>query len=224
MPASITLPDLLDAHADRYHENNHISLPCKVLSYDAASQTVVAQPLIKRPGEDANGDTKYEALPAYPNIQVAFPRAGSFVVYLPIAAGSYGHLVFIDMANGEARATGQLSEPKDTERHSGGYCFFLPGGYPDSSKLTDHPSHGYIGLDGDQAQAHFTTGSIKLGASATDFVALASLVAAQLNTLKTAISSAPVVPTDGGAAFKAGLVAALAAWPASVAATVTKAQ
>lgn len=66
-------------------------------------------------------------------------------------------------------------------------------------------------------------GNIEIGASATQFVALASLVEAQLNTLKTAIGSAATVPNDGGASFKAALVASLASWPTTTAATKTKA-
>jgi len=64
---------------------------------------------------------------------------------------------------------------------------------------------------------------IKLGASAASLVALAPLVASQLTTLKAAITAAPTVPNDGGAAFKAALVASLAAWPSTVSATKTKA-
>jgi|GEM_PF-4359752 len=45
------------------------------------------------------------------------------------------------------------------------------------------------------------------------------LLQAQLGVLKAAISAAPVVPSDGGAAFKAALVAALASWPATTAST-----
>lgn len=67
-------------------------------------------------------------------------------------------------------------------------------------------------------------GTVHLGAaSGAAFVALASLVGAQLEALKNAISGAAVVPNDGGAAFKANLMTALASWPASVAATRAKA-
>jgi phage baseplate assembly protein V len=58
----------------------------------------------------------------------------------------------------------------------------------------------------------------------TDAVALASKVAAQLTALKSAISGAVVVPMDGGASFKATLLAALASWPASTASTKVKAE
>jgi len=70
-------------------------------------------------------------------------------------------------------------------------------------------------LDGDE---------ILLGRSATKEVALASLVEGELTTLKSAISGAAVVVGDGGAAFKANIIAALTGWPGSTAATKVKAQ
>jgi phage baseplate assembly protein V len=70
-----------------------------------------------------------------------------------------------------------------------------------------------------------TDAEIRLGSDgASSFVALAGAVETQLTALKNAISAAPVVPGDGGAAFKASLVAALAAWPGSTAATKVKAE
>lgn len=66
-------------------------------------------------------------------------------------------------------------------------------------------------------------GTVHAGGAAGQFVALANLVAAQLNALKTAINGAAVVPGDGGAAFKTNLMAALASWPSTVAATKVKA-
>lgn len=65
---------------------------------------------------------------------------------------------------------------------------------------------------------------IHLGATTgADFVALAALVEAELSTLKAAINGAAVVAGDGGAAFKANLILALAGWPGSVGASRVKA-
>jgi hypothetical protein len=51
-------------------------------------------------------------------------------------------------------------------------------------------------------------------------VALATLVTAQLDALKAAITAAPVVAApDGGLSFKTSLIAALASWPSPVAST-----
>lgn len=49
--------------------------------------------------------------------------------------------------------------------------------------------------------------------------ALAPAVTEALNTLKSAINSAVPTPSDGGAALKTQILAALAAWPPDVAAT-----
>jgi hypothetical protein len=65
---------------------------------------------------------------------------------------------------------------------------------------------------------------IELGDGAVNEVALHNLVEAQLTTLKNAISGAACTPGDGGAAFKAAIVAALATWPGSTAAAKVKAK
>lgn len=66
---------------------------------------------------------------------------------------------------------------------------------------------------------------VRLGSrDASQFVALAQLVADQLTTLKDAIANAPVVALDGGASFKAAIVAALTTWPESVAAEKVRAE
>lgn len=65
---------------------------------------------------------------------------------------------------------------------------------------------------------------IELGDGATNEVALHNLVESELTTLYSAISGAAVTPTDGGAAFKANILAALAGWPGSTAALKVKAE
>jgi hypothetical protein len=60
-------------------------------------------------------------------------------------------------------------------------------------------------------------------AGGADFVALAALVATQLTSLKAAINGAAVSAGDGGATFKTNIMAALASWPGSVAASKVKA-
>lgn len=222
MAESVSLAQILEAHHKAETENSHTCLPCKVVSYDAATQTVAAKPLVKRPGFDADGNTKYEELPTYPNVQVAFPRAGSLVFYMPIASGDFGHLVFCDMATGEARSTGQVSEPQDVSRHAGGYCIFIPGGYPDTKALSDH-GVGHIGIDGDVSQVEFEAGVVRVGKGASDFVVLASALKTLLDSAITA-GIAGAVANDGGHAALTALKSALDTGWSSVPATAVKAK
>jgi hypothetical protein len=81
-------------------------------------------------------------------------------------------------------------------------------------------------LDGDPAQPivtafHGDVTQITVGEGAS-YVALATLVTAQLTALKTAIANALPVALDGGAAFKAALLLQLAAWPGPIASTKLK--
>lgn len=84
---------------------------------------------------------------------------------------------------------------------------------------------------GKPTRATIDATTLQLGPTATvvelaggaAFVALAALVATNLTTLKTAIAGAAVFAGDGGALFKTNIGIALASWPASMAATKTKA-
>lgn len=77
-------------------------------------------------------------------------------------------------------------------------------------------------IDATTLQLGPTATVVELGGGA-QFVALANLVATNMTTLKTAITNAAVLAGDGGATFKAALVAALTLWPASMAAAKVKA-
>lgn len=81
------------------------------------------------------------------------------------------------------------------------------------------PAYVKLKPDG-TAELHVT--AFDVGTSPVSYVPLDTLVQAQFAALKAAIVSAPITPTDGGAAFKAGLIAALSAWPAATASAVTR--
>lgn len=69
-----------------------------------------------------------------------------------------------------------------------------------------------------------SSGEVGIGASPSDFVALAGLVMSALNALKSVFSAWAPVAQDGGAALKALFDSDLADWPTEVAAEKVKAQ
>jgi phage gp45-like len=85
------------------------------------------------------------------------------------------------------------------------------GGDPGDVNVFHHTgARILINQDGDIVVTPATGRHVLLGSdAAADPPALKS----DLDTLKSAISAAPIAPLDGGAAFKAGLVSALASWP-----------
>ena len=160
-------------------------------------------------------------------MKVRFPRFGTFRIVGPITSGQSVTVQFFELDPSRFYATGEHSRP-DILRHHGLFATCTPDLHSDSQAfaVTDE---GLLRIGTEDAVTEITIdgdGIVRVGShTATDFVALASLVIDRLNELKDAISGAAVVPTDGGAAFKANIIAALdfIDWPVPVAAEKVKA-
>lgn len=163
----------------------HVAIPGKVIAYDPAKGLADVEMQIQHSLWDEDGNRSYEDIGTLPGVPVAWPRAGGFVITLPLAVGDTGLLVFNSDAIGEWRATGQKSQPDDASRLSVGWPVFYPGLSADSNPLaagdvTNRTSKMVLGEDGGNTQIVLdkTPGSpmIQIHKDATDFVALASLV------------------------------------------------
>lgn len=208
------------------------AMPARVQSYDVTTQTVDVSPLVREITETA-GDDIEEALPVIPSVPVAFPRAGGFFVTFPIVPGDTGQIVICDRSIDQWRTRGSQSftpeygyavHPLDKRRHGLAGAVFYPGLSDALNPLLDaHATDMVLGKDGGVSIHIKPTNEIHIGKGPTDFVALAALVATELTALKAAISGAAVAAGDGGATFKANILAALATWPGSVAAAKVKA-
>jgi hypothetical protein len=194
----------------------HTCLPAVTRSYDASTQRGTFLPVVKGSVKNADGANVFEMRPEIQNIPVRWERAGGYYEHKPLRAGDHGWLLFSEDGYAHWRATGEISEPGDLTRHSISYPFFLPGAWPDDDPLPDPGSASeavYIVPEEGNLRVS------KAGSTAAQNVALALKLATQLGVLKSAISSAPVVAGDGGASFKAALVAALSAWPGDISST-----
>jgi hypothetical protein len=137
---------------------------------------------------------------------------------------------FGEASLGEWRTTGQHSQPSDARRHSVGWPWCVPGLYPDTKPLaagdqTARDAGLVIGKDGSNEQIRFAAGEIKAGANATDFVALATLVANELTAIKNwANNHTHSGVTAGAGTSGAPSPATQLSNPGSVAATLFKAK
>jgi hypothetical protein len=195
------------------------SIPAIIKSYDAAKQTCTCELSTRLPAADGTPDQ----LPPLEDVPVTWQRGGGYFCSMPLAAGDAGLLVFCEADFSAWRESGAISDPPQERRH-GLYAYFVPGGCASGKELAD-AAHDklVIGKDGGPSIKIDASG-FQIGGPSAQYVAIEALVAAQLNVLKSAIAGAVVVPTDGGASFKTTLLAALSAWPASMAATKTKAE
>ena len=72
-------------------DNLRVSMPCEIVSFDAAKQTATVQPLVK---EYVRG--KWESLPQLLDVPCFFPRAGGYCLTFPVKPGDEVQIVFND--------------------------------------------------------------------------------------------------------------------------------
>jgi len=235
--------DLVRAQLEAHDLERYTALPGRVQSYDASTQTADVVPLVRHPVPQPDGSYEHEELPVIPAVPVLWPRTGRWMLTLPFGAGDTVQLLVNTADIGRWRTgDGSVVDPGDQRRQHLAHAVAIPGLYTRARAL-EHASATELLLGDDQGTrlsisaggaVTITTGAgvamqidadgtVHLAGAGGELVAMAAQVTAQLTALKTAIAGAAVVPMDGGAAFKAALVASLSSWPASVAATKTRA-
>lgn len=195
----------------------HTALPAEVLEYDSASQTITARPTVRQAVLDDDGRYVEEDIPEIYDVPVMFPRTAAGYITFPIVPGDTVLLVFCERSIGQWRYTGTTCSAGDQSPHPMSAAVAIPGLYGTADKLASvSTQHVVIGVVG-------TPTKLLLGSpSATDYVALASKVDAEIARIWDLLTTWSVAPNDGGGALQ---TAANAESPnvESVAATKVKA-
>jgi hypothetical protein len=225
---------------DGLKNSMYFRVPGVVQSYDAATMTATVLPMVNDCRFDLDtGAVVFEPWQPIQNVPVAWPRFGGgpgtgFVIAGPLEAGDQVDLEAYDLDISTYRAQGRSSNPvnpADTRRHGGNYWKALPVDM--TGPAADAGASGnamIIGRDGDVAQIRISTGTILLGRTGGDFVALASKVDANTNLVKALAAALTTYAADAAAAWgdlgtgAAGVAALVAAGvPATANAAATTA-
>ena len=228
MQRQITTEQVVRAFTDSLKASLYICMPGTVTAYHADTMRVDVQPMTNDVRQDLDTDAVvYEPWPVITGIPVAWPRFGKFVLVGPMGVGDPVTLEAFDLDPNPAWAAGKSNSPvnpADVRRLSGNYWKATPanltGPIQDVQALAGLAA--LLGIDGDPAQIRFAPGTIQAGRAATDYAALAGLVATELGKIKAALATLTVTsgPGSGGnvtAGTPYGTVG-------NVAATVLKAQ
>lgn len=176
-----TAADLLSAASASATAKMRTAEPGLISSYDSATQratvTLGMAVRVRKP----DGSEVHEAPITVPNVPIAWPRAGGYSLTFPLAAGDEVLLVFSgrsldEWKLGTARAGVEASSPRR-------FAVQDAVAYPTVAAAAPLPSTAL-----DAAALVLAGALVKLGDStASDFVALASLVLAELNALRAEI-------------------------------------
>lgn len=242
----ITEAEVINAFIDaRLNELHKIAIG-RVESYDAIKNTVTVTPMTNRMIPDDATPPNYvsEKLPALADVQVAHIRGNGMFVAVPLTKGDTGILLFCDRNHSQWRATGNQSDPGDLGLHTMSSALFVPAVFPDKSPIQNADANNLvIGSDSNHESRIVIkpSGEIDLGASATNFVAMADKVNTMFNTIINMLNSifgaasTPILTSAVGtpdavyAAMKTAVSALFTAttWPSTtgaLASTNTKAE
>jgi hypothetical protein len=242
--------DVQDLFLQQALSDLHTCMPAEIVAVrDGGAdkrQFVDVQPMLQRVIIDENGEQQNESLPVVQMVPVAYMQGGGFFISMPLAVGDTVLLVFAERSldtwiQNAQRASRQPVMPGDLSMHSLEGAIAMPcGPAPRSALLT--------GVDAADLVVATATGTVLARfkangqvsiAEGTQFVALANLVATELdrikgdiNSLKSAVSEGFKAGGASGPGFAGGavmdtafqaLVVGVPSSPASVAATKTKA-
>lgn len=181
----------------------NVSLPCKVLKYDSAKNTVNLQPLLKRRRRKKDNTVVASEIPTLQNVPVAFQRVNGAWITLPVTAGDVGMVTFAQRSLGQwmKKAKGSVVEPTDETMHPLAGAWFYPGGYPGESPIdspsTDHP------VFHTETELHLG----EKGLSADQYAAVGKLVDDRLDSFRTSYNSHQHPETGGTTGPPAVLIA-----------------
>jgi hypothetical protein len=173
-----------------------VAMPGRVVKYNAATQTADIKPLLKRAYIDDQGNEDLDDLAVLPNVPVMFPRAGGFFLSFPLAVNDNVLLLFMDRSiDSFMSSSGSVAlDPVDLREHDISDAIALPGFFTTPRALKDQVATDAVFGKEQGAQVHAKNSTIEIttaGApAATDFVALSSLVAAELNKLSILFNAA----------------------------------
>lgn len=196
---------LKDAMDSRVSEVN-TCLPAKVKAYYPATQTADLLPCVKRPMPTDTGGQTSEPIPEMLGVPVAFPRAGDFIMHLPLQAEDFVLLVFSQFSIGEFLANGHVQEqqePDDVRHHSMSSAVAIAGVFPNNDRvsglsateaLLGNPAGHGVKLSGTKTKVGNLVGTMKRAARKDDPISV---------TLSVANIAAMNLANAGGQVFAA---------------------
>lgn len=224
------MSDILDTRAqllqdvlDRRLGEVHVSMPGRIVSYDASTQLAEVECLLNPTLMTAEGEETI-VIGVITNVPIEFPSGGGYFMSFPLAAGDPVKLTFHDYSLDVWMQRGGVVDVKDLRSHHQSDASAYPGLRAKPQKLTSASATKLvIGKDDDTSMQITIDGStIKIGDTATSYVALAT----QLNQILTALYAVVTSNCAAPGAPLAGASALLSLYPSgfpSVAATKVQA-
>lgn len=122
-----SLTELLRQAMDKRLVDVHVSMPARVESYDKATQTCSAKPLIRRSYYTEDDERVAESLPIVNDVPVVFYGSGAYSSTVPVSPGDTVLLVFSEGSLDRWLDKDDEVDPEDDRMHSLSDAIAIPG-------------------------------------------------------------------------------------------------
>ena len=116
-------------------------VPGIVESYDTVQQTVNVQVAIRECLIQADGSEKWTEIPLLLDVPVCFPRAGGYVLTLPITKGDEVLVCFGDNCIDAWWQNGGIQNQIDIRRHDLSDAFAIPGPWSQPRRVSNYSTN-----------------------------------------------------------------------------------
>jgi len=130
--------ELYSRMGEKWSTDLRVSVPGIIQSFDPVEQTVTVQPALKERIIDNDGTIQMVNLPLLLDVPICFPRAGGFLLTMPIQPGDECLVVFSDMCIDAWWSQGGVQVQSEKRRHdlSDGFAILAPTSQP--RKITNY--------------------------------------------------------------------------------------
>ncbi len=118
------------------------NFPGIVQSVNLTANTCTVQPAIQGTVEDENGNVQFVNLPLLVDVPIVWPKAGGFVLTLPITSGDEVLVMIASRCIDAWWQSGGIQKPMEARMHDLSDGFALPGPCSQPNKISNVSSSG----------------------------------------------------------------------------------
>jgi predicted RNA-binding protein with PIN domain len=147
VPLSVRLEDereILDQRFEKWGERLRVACPGIIQSFDSVKQTVTVKLAIREMVSLAGKPYENLEIPILQDVPIYMPRAGNFVLTMPVTAGDECLVVFGDNCIDSWWESGKVSNQLDYRRHDLSDGFAIIGPWSQPRKISNYSTDSAV--------------------------------------------------------------------------------
>jgi len=157
--------ELLKRHSDKIKNDIRVAIPGIIQSFDPVEQTVSVQPVLRERIRDSQGNMEFIQLPILLDVPIVLPRAGGYILTMPVSAGDECLVIFGDMCIDAWWSNGDIQNQIEKRRHDLSDGFAVLGTWSQPKRVQNYST------DSVQLRTEDGTSSISLKSGEIKLVA-----------------------------------------------------